>query len=535
MIYDSVKKCNKILLGILSFLLPICIVLYLKFHIKDLFIDEYYTFNFSNAYYFPLLYDCSPYSNMWLTSDFWNKLVNIQDGSRFCFDSVYYNTAMDVHPPIYYFIFHFFTSCFPGVDNVWLGLGVNVLFFCAVQVLIYNFCDNLWHNNYISLLVCVIYGFSLGTIEAMHLIRMYMVLIFLSFLYYYIAFKYVLSNFCFKFLPAFYILNILGYLTHYYFILFSAVVFFVIEILMYKSIKTQKSKSMVCFFLVCVCALLTSIVLFPETLEHIFGTGYNSVRGVQHIGYVFSINNIYTCTYMIMFLLRDLPVWGLFLLIPFFVEKLYDIKYTSKCVYYKNSFLFYSFRGFIILFFVICCIIPFYSPRYMYFLYPVFLIIILYSYIQYFILVKKYSLKIIYRFLCVCVILTVGEMCIFKNYIEPYPGFEEKNIILREVNNRNINNCLLVLDSYDSVRLVYSLGVLTRLPFSYITIPTIINNNDLELGDNVLIMVADNIDLGVKEQTINKIVSGGKYSVVRCIKSEGLFSDSIILSKIEQK
>ena len=165
----------------------------------------------------------------------------------------------------------------------------------------------------------------------------------------------------------------------------------------------------------------------------------------------------------------------------------------------------------------------------MYFLYPFFIITMIYFFVQYFTVVKKYNLKIIYRFLCLCVFCTIGEMCIFKDYINPYPCLEEKKIILSEVENRNIKNCLLVLDSYDSVRLVYSLGVLTKLPFSYITVPSIIKNNSLEFGNSVLIMVADNIESGEKERTINKIVSGGKYNVIRCIKSEGLFSDNLIL------
>lgn len=532
--FDLVKNRKKLLLAFLSLFLPVFIVVYLKCNINDLFIDEYYTFNFSNAYYFPLLYDCSSYSNIWLTSDFWNKLVNIQDDSRFCFDSVYYNTAMDVHPPIYYFIIHFFTSCFPDVDNVWLGLGVNIFFFCAVQTLIYSFCNKLWNNNYISLLVCAIYGFSLGTIEAMSLIRMYMLLIFLCFSYYYVAFKYVSSNFCIKYLPAFYTLNIFGFLTHYYFILFSAVIFFVIEILMYKSKDITDKNNMIYFFIVCVFALVSSIIFFPESLEHIFGTGDNSIRGVRYISSLFSIINIYNIAYMLILLLRDLPVFGLFVLVPFFIVRLYDMNFTCKADCYKKIFVLYSFRGFIGLFFVICCIIPFYAPRYIYFLYPFFIISILYFYIQYFI-AKEYNPTTLYRFLCLCVLCTAGAMCIFKDYIKPYPCLEEKNFILREVKNRNIKNCLLVLDSYDSVRIVYSLGLLTKLPFSYITIPNIINSNDLELGDSVLIMLADNIDSGVKERILNKIVSRENYSVIRCIKSNGLLSDNIILSKIEQQ
>lgn len=72
--------------------------------------------------------DASKYYNRWLSPDFWNSALTVQQEYAFNYKSVFYNQAQDVHPPLYYVIIHTISSFFPGTYSKWFAIIPNMMF-----------------------------------------------------------------------------------------------------------------------------------------------------------------------------------------------------------------------------------------------------------------------------------------------------------------------------------------------------------------------------------------------------------------------
>ena len=161
----------------LLIVIQIAVILYYTNERRNLYIDEIWTFNTANHYYFPFLFQNNEaYLGTWLPASFWADSIVAAPDHTFSYGSVFYNMSLDHHPPLYFTVIHTVCSFFPGEFSRRFGIVPNLIFFILGQVTFYLIGIKLFGNKPAALGLCLLFGSSWGTINNVILIRMYTML-----------------------------------------------------------------------------------------------------------------------------------------------------------------------------------------------------------------------------------------------------------------------------------------------------------------------------------------------------------------------
>ena len=131
--------------------------------------DEYYTYYSTartNGFYVS--------DGQWMDREVYGKEFVVLPDQRFQYGFVKLVQSWDVHPPMYYWIFHTVASLVPNVFSKWIGLSVN-LFFHGINIVL------LWYLAYLAggrdrrlaLLVTLFAGLGPAVVSGVVFIRMY--------------------------------------------------------------------------------------------------------------------------------------------------------------------------------------------------------------------------------------------------------------------------------------------------------------------------------------------------------------------------
>lgn len=168
------KKENRIYLFL--FLLVWCIqmltAVYFCCQKQGFHEDEYYTY-YSTARTYGLMIE----DGAWMEREAYFDEFVVLEGEGFQYGLVRLVQSWDVHPPVYYWLFHTVCSFFPGQFSKWFGLGINLAAFGLSMFLLR--CLSLkvtGHNEKLSLFVCFFYGFTPAAMSSVVFIRMYALL-----------------------------------------------------------------------------------------------------------------------------------------------------------------------------------------------------------------------------------------------------------------------------------------------------------------------------------------------------------------------
>ena len=104
------------------------------------------------------------------------------------FGSIYWNTAKDVHPPLFYYVIHIMSILFWGHFSKYIGFLVNLLFFYGTIFILRKIFVLLNRKN-LSIPNLCLYGASIGAISTVMFQRMYMMLTFFTIWFLYINLK----------------------------------------------------------------------------------------------------------------------------------------------------------------------------------------------------------------------------------------------------------------------------------------------------------------------------------------------------------
>ena len=172
--------------GALALVLVLCAGVFCLFGMRKtgLFGDEVYTYGLSNSAYAPFLYDVKGgdlHDVLFTRSEAEDYLTVRDDG--FSFASVYYNQTRDVHPPLYYELVHLVSSVFRGSCSKWIGLGINLCFYLLTLLVLYRLALLAFDNTAAAASAAGLYGLSRLAISDGMMIRMYMMLTFLTVLF----------------------------------------------------------------------------------------------------------------------------------------------------------------------------------------------------------------------------------------------------------------------------------------------------------------------------------------------------------------
>lgn len=131
--------------------------------------DEYYTYYSTartNGFYVE--------DGQWMSRETYRDEFVVLPGQQFQYGLVRQVQSWDVHPPVYYWVFHTVASLVPGVFSKWIGLSVN-LFFHGINIVLLAYLSYLIsnRNKALSLIVTLFYGLTPAAISGVVFIRMY--------------------------------------------------------------------------------------------------------------------------------------------------------------------------------------------------------------------------------------------------------------------------------------------------------------------------------------------------------------------------
>jgi hypothetical protein len=201
-------------------------------------------------------------------------------GSRFQYAQIYINQALDVHPCLYYFAVNTVFSLFPGVYSDYFLFAVNIIFLILTCIVMYLLMKR-YFNEYVALLSVIIFGFSQGFASCAMYFRMYAMLTFWIVLSLYMHLDILgkirdgISGKKTWILLGLVVL--LGFNTHYYYILFLIPLFVLSCIYLHSNKKMLKSYIK--------CMVLTgvlSLIIWPFSLYHIL-FGYRGTEAVSNL------------------------------------------------------------------------------------------------------------------------------------------------------------------------------------------------------------------------------------------------------------
>lgn len=264
--------------------------------------DEYYSFYSTNRTDGLLEPD-----REWMDKDTIRNEFVVLQGEKFRYGQVAAIQSWDVHPPFFYFLLHTVCSFFPGVFSKWLGISVNMIAFCLNFVLISWLAYMVTgRNRGLTLVVVVVYGFNPIVISGVMFIRMYEWLTVFIMSCACLHVRAILKTETDKssekkiewrsFLFPLMLINYLGFLTQYYYIIF---LFFITVgfclwsflpcvgkkksgrgIIIYKVSLKRYVLSCVKYGCACGISLLLAVICYPASLSHIL-RGYRGTGAVS--------------------------------------------------------------------------------------------------------------------------------------------------------------------------------------------------------------------------------------------------------------
>ncbi len=205
----------------------------------------------------------------WLSGEYYENYLTVEDGTGFNFISVYYNQRADVHPPFYYILLHIVCSLFEGSFSKWYGFAVNFVAMISALVLLYRMIKLYIPSVWIAYAAVLVYGLSMGFQSNMVFFRMYGVVTLLTIalcnlhLYLYKR-DWELGKRQRLLLIG---LVVLGYYTLYYFVVYAAILMLLACVLMAKQGQVNRLWTYIRQY---IYAAVVGIMIWPFSLKHFF-------------------------------------------------------------------------------------------------------------------------------------------------------------------------------------------------------------------------------------------------------------------------
>jgi len=194
------------------------------------------------------------------------EYLAINKNDIFNYFSVYYNQAMDVHPPLFYFLVHFISSLFYGTFSKYIIFSLNLVFFIGTLIVIDKIMKKL-NQDKLSIPTMILYGASIGCISTVMFQRMYMMLTFFSILYLYLTIKFIKDDFEINNKLLWIITILFGFLTQYYFCVYIVILFIIISLYL---LINKQYKKWFNYLKVHIIAAVIGVVFYPFSIEDIF-------------------------------------------------------------------------------------------------------------------------------------------------------------------------------------------------------------------------------------------------------------------------
>ena len=245
---------------------------------QGLFIDEVYTYGLSNSYEAPYLTDLKDgdLTDKIITREEAEAYLTVGPEDAFRFDSVYHNLERDVHPPLYYWIFHFVSSVFQHSSSKWIGLGINAVLFLLTCAVLSALCLQLYSSLEVSAAVTALYGMSVLGLSTVMMIRMYMLLAFFTVGLAFTVARIMRRGGSAGLYAQLCLVIFGGMMTQYYFVFYA---FFLCAAYDLYVLCKKDFRVFLLFSLSALAGVALAVAVFPACLQQVFGGNGQAVGG----------------------------------------------------------------------------------------------------------------------------------------------------------------------------------------------------------------------------------------------------------------
>lgn len=276
---QEMKKSTVIIALIIIILIQLIVRIYVGNQKEYFHIDEAYSYSLMNYDKIQITENEDFYNN-WHTKDYYIDYLAVNDDEVTDLKPVYENQKNDVHPPLYYLLLRIAATFTINEFTKWTGLILNMIIFVFSSIFIYLIGTRIFKDKKMALLACLITGLTVGALETTSYIRMYELANLFILIITYLHMKlYSKRDLEIRDLLAIGVTALLGSLTHYYIIIYMAVLFI---IFVAKYIKEKQYKNLAKYVITFAIAAVLSLAIFPYSLKHMFG-GYRGQGAASNL------------------------------------------------------------------------------------------------------------------------------------------------------------------------------------------------------------------------------------------------------------
>ena len=285
-------------------------------------IDEAYSFGLA-SYNKTEIEDNNDFYNTWHTKEYYEDYLTVNKDEILSYKQVYENQKNDVHPPLYYLILRIAMGFSVDHFSKWTGIIVNIIIYCFITIFMYLILKQLFKGENKekekSLILSFLSSITIASVSNAIYIRMYASLTLEILITIFLHIKLLQTQKpSFKLLLGIGLSVLAGILTHYYFLLYIAIIYliffikyikeiniknFVSNFKNYKSLNRAKIKTLLLYTLTIVVSGVLSLIIFPYSIQHIF-------FGYRGQGVIRNFENIYKSVLNIFEQLHNLNYYG---------------------------------------------------------------------------------------------------------------------------------------------------------------------------------------------------------------------------------
>lgn len=236
-------------------------------------IDELFTYGLSNSHYAPFVHNIKieGLENQIFTQRDFQEYLTVDANEVFDYKSVFYNQTQDTHPPLYYCVLNTVSSFFQGSYSKWLGLVPNLLFYLGTILFLFLSCERLFNDKRAAFIASLIYGLSRIALTNVLMIRMYMLMVFLTSILIWL-FICLIKNPRWYLYPSICLVIFLGAMTQFYFCIYACFICIAFDV--YSLVK-KRYKQMFLLSVSAIAGVLLMIAAYPYILKTLFSNGGN--------------------------------------------------------------------------------------------------------------------------------------------------------------------------------------------------------------------------------------------------------------------
>lgn len=260
------------------------LIILISMIVAVLFCNKKQGFHFDENYSY---YSTNITNGLWPTENEWKDVGEIRSefqvmsGETLNLGLVKVSQTFDVHPPLYYYVLRVVCFLTKNTYSKWQGLFINLVFYFVCLLLLWKIADIAGKGNkYVDAFTLAIFGLSPGFLSSITFIRMYVMLTMFCFGMLLVAMKAFQNSewsWIKTFLPTF-VICFMGFLTHYYFIIFA---FFVAAYSCLYLVFHKETRAKAFIYGGSVgLGIVAAILYYPACLSHIF-RGYRGNDATQ--------------------------------------------------------------------------------------------------------------------------------------------------------------------------------------------------------------------------------------------------------------